>query len=245
MVMICAQLSNYYLTADQIAKWLRESKFNIEVKRVQVYKYWAMGKDTLLMGFWWVAEVDRLPVWVGQNLAKGNIRVYNKGNIHCSAGSKVSNLSYMTVRQMTKWPEHFYFRKYTAEYGFEWHNDRDLVPTPPQEINNIPIADTGTSITNCRPFPDENKIQQNARLLREPSLSSTVSNSSSRKWWSRDESDFILDSWGSTSSPEMKFPYEIKHDVKENDFAMQMNPLISRMEELKNDLIAMVEKYSN
>ena len=75
-------------------------------------------------------------------------------------------------------------------------------------------------------------------------LYTQANDSSSREWWCRDESDFILDSWGSTTSPEMKFPYEIKNDGEKSDFKSEMGDLIARIDELRNDLIA-VEKYKN
>ena len=117
MTMICAQ-TRHNLSANDVVSWLENSQYMIKVVGLQVYGYWAEGKDgEMFEGYWWVAEIRRNKM-VNTALNGGSgFRVYN--------GRK-----YFTVKNMVKWPKVDRFRvamdgddtdvpMLSSSYGFE------------------------------------------------------------------------------------------------------------------------------
>ena len=97
MSMICAQ-TRHNLSANDVVSWLENSQYMIKVVGLQVYGYWAEGKDgEMFEGYWWGAEIKKNRMVDSALKGGSGFRIYN--------GRK-----YFTVKNMVKWPNVERFR---------------------------------------------------------------------------------------------------------------------------------------
>lgn len=107
MVYICAQ-TRHSLSATEVVDWLKNSDYGLNVLGLQVYGYWAEGRDgEMEEGYWWVAEVKESLNWIGKLRRKGCLRVYE--NCVGSYGIQYKG-RYFTVKELKGWPKVERFR---------------------------------------------------------------------------------------------------------------------------------------